>query len=231
MQVSTEDLLPGVHDLDAFLTRGHKAVLGKSGSGKSVLLDSWVDGTSLAVVFVNPHRVPMKARLAKTPHDVLALLRAGVKRIQWQPPREHEVKGGKAVILAQYGALVAKLFGVGRRLFKGDKAPPWLLLVTDECQLFCSKTGSIGPLEMVLTEGRKFGIVAVNASQRPARVSLEVFGQADVKVVFKLDPEDVDYLRDRKYPVDEFMPWVRARPYRFVLLDAESWVPYRPLKR
>lgn len=231
MQVSSDRLLPGVSDVDTFLKRGHKGVLGKTRSGKSKLLEKWMDETTMAVVFVNPHRVPAKGfRLARTPADVVNLLGKGVRRIQWQPPREHEVEGGKAAVLRQYGELVAKLFAVGRRMFKGDKAPPWLLFVTDECQLFCSKTGSIGPVEMVLTEGAKFGIVAANATQRPARASLEVLGQADVVAVFKLNPEDLDYLRGRGYPVDEFMPWVLEKPYRFVLLDGSEWVPYEPIQ-
>jgi hypothetical protein len=228
LQVSPRELVPGAGTLDDFL-RSHKAVLGKTRSGKSKLLEYWFYRTRLRALYVNPHRVPLRAKLAASPEDVIVLLAKGHSRIQWQPPREHEVRGGKKEILRQFGRLVALLFDLGRKLMgQKDKAEPWLLLLVDECQLFASKTGSIGPLEMVVTEGAKFGIVGVNATQRPARASLEVMGQAGQVVVFRLNPEDVEYLRKRNYPVDEFLPWIQGI-YQFVLMDAERWVPYEKL--
>lgn len=211
--------------LDELLDQGHKAILGKTRSGKSKFLERFFYRTRHMAFFVNPHRVPLRAHIVHTADDLKRALAAGHRRIQWQPPREHEVRGGKKAILGILGQMVAAIFGVGHRMMVGDKAPPWLLVIVDEAQLMATKTGNLGPVEMLLTEGAKFGVVVITATQRPARASHEMLGQAGQKFIFKLEPEDLEMLRSRKYPVDEFLAWLQT-PYQFVMLDGEQWAPF-----
>ena len=111
---------------------------------------------------------------------------------------------------------------------KGDNAPVWCVIVIDEVQNFTNKTGYMGPVEVLLAEGRKYGIRCVMASQRPARVSLEVLGQAEHAFVLELNPPDEKYLRQAGYPIDEFREWT-AKKYHFVVLQVDRWAPFNPV--
>lgn len=226
MKVSPETLYSG--DLAGFLASGHKAVFGRSGSGKSRLEKYLYQNQPYIGVFVTPHDDLPQGDRARTPSEVKHLIARGRERIVWRAPKEDEVEGGRDAAVQQLGQVVRDLIAIGKKLMVGEKAPVWCVLFIDEVHNFTSKVGYLGPVETVLAEGRKYGIRAVLASQRPARVSLEVLGQAEHAFVFELNPPDEGYLARAGYPIDEFRTWT-SQKYHFAVLQVDRWAPFKPI--
>jgi hypothetical protein len=240
LQVAPSHLFNG--DLWSLLQSGHKAVFARSGAGKSVIVKTLYDAPPAPAVsvYVTPHKdLPRGHRLTST-SKVLHAIQAGQRRIVWKAPRELEVEGGRDQVVHDLDVLVDQLLTLGEKMMRGDKADVWCLMVIDEVQNFTSKTGYLGPVERLLAEGRKFGIRCIMVSQRPARVSLEVLGQAEHVFFLELNPPDEQYLRRAGYVIDEFTSWTaqRAAPcgvcgeakFHFVLLQKDRWAPFHAIK-
>jgi hypothetical protein len=225
--------------LRAFLERGHKATLGKTGAGKSVVMKwlyEWVPHPWVAI-YVTPHDDLPPGHRMRHPSEIRQLVAQGVKRIVWPVPKEDDIEGGRDAVMALLRVLVAALIRIGKRRMQGDKAPVSFILFIDEVHHFTSKSGYIGPVERVLSEGRKYGIRAVLGTTRPARVSLEVLGQAQDVLVLKLDPPDSGYLRRAGYPIQEIEEWTDGEScpehpggaFHVALMRGKQWEPFEPV--
>jgi DNA helicase HerA-like ATPase len=227
-RASFEELAPPRRTLDGWLATGHKAIFAKTGAGKSRMMKRFQRRTQYRSLFITPNDDLPPGSKARLPQDVGRLYGQGAKHVVWRAPKGREVEGGREEALRLLGVIVGILIAIGKRLMRGEKAPVWLVVFVDEVHNFTSKTGYPGPIEELLAEGRKYGIVVVVASQRPARVSLEVIGQADRVVLLKLEPPDAKYLRQADYPLDEFEAWTE-RDFHFAVMAGKKWLPYRPL--
>ncbi len=234
MRVEPEALFQG--SLQEFIDAGHKAVLARSGAGKSRIVKMFHERHEHVGVYVTPHKdLPRGHRLTSTSqHKVLQVLNDGHRKLVWKAPRARRAEGGRDGVVEQLDDLVDALLELGESQMPAgqDTTPTWCIVVIDEVHNFTEKTGYPGPVERLLAEGRKFGIRVICVSQRPARVSLEVLGQAEYVIILELNPPDEKYLRLAGYPIDEFREltaWPKGR-YWFVLMQKDRWCLFRALE-
>lgn len=224
LQVSPEQLLPNVHNLNDLVAQNHVYIAGPSGSGKSVLSDHVYDGlTDTVRVFFNPEEEPIKAAHARRPADLRTYLRQGELRLEYTPPPNVEA------MRRDLEEIHDLFFQLGDKHRKGrHKVEHWATLFAAEAQLYSPKEDKDGPLPDWQRRGRKRGLRAVVDNQEPAMVSHTVLKQSAVKLLFQFDPIEMEYFRKYSVPIDEMAEHL-AQPHCFAMVKGSKWVAYDKL--
>ena len=114
------------------------------------------------------------------------------------------------------------LFRVGAEINKKRKEPIiWCHIFVDEIHEFSDVRKKNRLIDNLWKRGRRYGIVAVAISQRPADVSHTILTQCANHVIFKVSPYEVPYFTHYHIPIEEFEDWIK-KDYHFVVFDGYS---------
>jgi hypothetical protein len=103
---------------------------------------------------------------------------------------------------AQLEELTDTLFRIGYQINKNLQEPKiWVHLFVDEIHEYSSKDNRSKTVDRIWRRGRRYGIVGIAASQRPADVSHGILSQCSTHIIFKVNRYESPYFQRYKIPV------------------------------
>ena len=194
---------------------------GITGSGKTTLAVSIYKKLDTFAVFINTQDevAPEHASdlVVHTPEDLLSVLenidQLKAKKVCLSPKRDTEIKP------EDIEAVRDVLFAYGAKINEKRKAPIiWCHIFIDEIHEYSSKRQPNRKIDSLWKRGRRYGIIAVGLSQRPADVSHTILTQSKYHVIFKVSPYEYQYFHTYHIPIEDFEEWIK-RDYHFVVFD------------
>lgn len=222
-KASVRGLVPG-DDLDDFLTAGHGAGFGMTGSGKTVAIRYFAENARSQVVVFNPEDEPMPGIRVQSPRDLWDAIAKGNRKVNYVPPED-----GSAVGHLEGVRLVLFRIGEGLRARRGGKAaPPWCVVLCDEVHLVSTKADRAGPVHSFYKLARKRGIAFWAFSQEPSEVAHICLTQPQLFLLWEVKAFRVPYLEDFGLPMSVIWHHVQ-RPHHFAVVAKNSYALCPPL--
>jgi len=130
---------------------------------------------------------------------------------------------------AELSEIIDILFAMGR-IFntKGDRVI-WCHLYVDEVHLLSPKKAPFDRLDRVATQGKRFGVIGVFISQRPALVSQTLITQSDKQIIYRCNTYEIPYFERYGYPIADHFDWL-DQDYHFILDDGRKITRMNPIK-
>jgi hypothetical protein len=114
------------------------------------------------------------------------------------------------------------LFKLGKMIV-GDTQRKWCTVFFDEVHNFGED------LNLWFQQGRRWGIICVGISQRPALTSHTILTQAEYHIIFKCSPYETLYFEKYHIPLSEFEDWLN-QPYHYVIVFPQGFKKFKPIK-
>lgn len=192
------------------LPNGHVVVIGRTQNGKTFATMHTLTQTKDGVFFFNAQLVSTPNGFIKVNGDysteqIISLLKKG-KKLNYLPSTDIKKMGKELVTITNsfydYGEINMRY-------------------VIDEVHLFqmLGEKDALNACKRVATTGIRFGYKGVFLSQRPAMVDNTLYTQAIQNVIFNLGKNDVGYMKNLGFPVEEIMNKIDNTPYVFVTYD------------
>jgi len=108
------------------------------------------------------------------------------------------------------------LYGIGKIMNAAGRRHIWCHLYIDEVHLLSSKKSPFSMVDRIATQGKRYGVVGVFISQRPALVSQTLITQSDSQVIFRCNSYEIPYFERYGFPISEYKIWL-ARPYHYII--------------
>ena len=121
------------------------------------------------------------------------------------------------------------LFAMGRIFNVAGNRIVWAHLYVDEVHLLSPKRAPFDQLDRVATQGKRFGVIGIFISQRPALVSQTLITQSDKQIIFRCNSYEIPYFEKYGYPISQYLDWLN-QDYHFILDDGRDIVRMNPIK-
>ena len=121
------------------------------------------------------------------------------------------------------------VFKIGKELNR-NRIKQWLIFCIDEIQIYDSKQRPNSIVESLYTRGRRYGIVMVGISQRPALVSHTVLTQSREHIYFRFPDYEKPYTK--KYfgeDIDEYWDWLNQE-YHYIKITDGQIRKFKPVR-
>jgi len=162
----------------------------------------------------------------------------GYRKIVWNPNEDKEIA------MKDLENLVDLLFKMGKEINKDaiDTPKPFVYLFIDEYHRYSSKTKENPNIDKVWTMGRRWGVLGIAISQRPAHISHEVLTQSPQHIIFFLGKYEKGYFDRYDIPIfkdDENAKWIskgwgsgesKSNRYHFLVYDQVELYKYPPVE-
>ena len=217
-------------------------ICGKTGSGKTVFA-GWLFSNvgALAIYYNTQWEVRIEQKGDAIIEDLNGFRRAfnkGYRKIVWNPNED------KDIATSELESLINTLFDMGRQINREvkDTPKPFCYLFIDEYQTYSSKKKQNPNIDKVWTMGRRWGILGVAISQRPAEVSHTVLTQSPQHIIFFLGKYEKGYFDNYDIPIfknDEYADWIsrgwgrgedKRNRYYFLVYDQVELEKYPPVE-
>jgi hypothetical protein len=135
----------------------------------------------------------------------------------------------------QLDELIDILFRIGYATNKNSEKPKiWAHLFVDEIHEYSSKDSRDKTVDRVWRRGRRYGIVGIAISQRPADVSHGILSQCPTHIIFKVNRYESPYFQRYKIPVffdDKNDPTNQHlnKSYHFAVFTGDNLELYPPV--
>jgi hypothetical protein len=193
------------------MMRKHASIVGITGSGKTVLAAKLFTEQPTLCIFINTNAEIFPERNAQVIiHDVDGFKKAWndyhARKICYSPTASEDIK------TEDVEELVSLLFQVGKAINKESREPTiWCTLFIDEIQEYSSKFKKSTKIDGIFKRGRRFGIVGVAISQRPAEISHTILVNCHEHIIFQVSQYETEYFSTYHIPV-------------FDVPEADAWV-------
>lgn len=222
MQVSRQELLPDVKNLDDLMAKYHIFISGPTGAGKDVVAQDMWNGTSHACVLFDVEEEPFHGVRVKRATQVAQLLVQGQDRIVLEAPPKSD---DQVIVMSELRDVV---FEIGEDVKGKDRsADHFVNVFCPEVWRYSPKHDKDGPVPDLCLRGRKRGVHVVASAQSGSDVSHTLLKQTKVKILFGFDDVDWEYWRQYGVPVDELKAHT-SRKFSSVLVKGQKWMPMRP---
>ena len=136
----------------------------------------------------------------------------------------------KDITLTELIYIKRTLFSLGKKVNEHKKTPLIIShLFIDEVQDYSSKHQPNSEIDAIWKRGRRYGIVGIAMSQRPADVSHTILTQSKYHVIFETSGYEYEYFRRYHIPIDAFKGWT-AKKYHFAVWDWSTIDQYKPIQ-
>jgi len=225
----------------------HIFICGETGSGKTTIAEWLYKNCEGIAIFFNTQ---LEYRIEQD-SDALVSSMSGF-RDAWNAeeksgfldPPTHKRKYHKIcfnpdddidVARQQLDDLVDTLFSIGLKINKDAKKPQiWVRLFIDEIHEYSEKGKEDKTVDRLWRRGRRYGIVAIGISQRPADVSHGILSQCPTHIIFKVNRYESPYFQRYKIPVffddenNETNRWLHKK-YHFAVFTGDNLEKYPPV--
>lgn len=225
VQVQASNLLKGYESFDDLFKDNHVFIQGLTGSGKSYMMKDVYENTTLTGIYFNSEDEDVEGYETGNAGQIAYLLSRGHRKINFVPNPDADAAN------AQLEEIRQQLFNIGDKLRekRGQMAADtWNLLFIDEASDIAPKGKPGIPLITIVKRGRKRGVRAVIASQRPAEVHHTVLTQCKVHIVFNMGNYERGYFKRVNIPIEEFEDWI-AREHHYVIVHNQDWSKFIPV--
>lgn len=216
-KVPVGDLAAG-GDLDAFVTAGHGAGFGMTGSGKTVAIRWFAESLRSFVLVFNPEDEPMPGARCESPEELWKAIKDRQRKVNYVPP-----DGGAAE--AHLEAIRLMLFKIGNAMRAkrgGRSAPPWCVVLVDEVHQVSTKADRDGPIHRFFKLARKRGIVIWVWSQEPSEVAHICLTQPQFFMLWEVKAFRVPYLEEYGLPMSVIWPHLQ-KPYHYAVVSKNAY--------
>jgi hypothetical protein len=160
-------------------------------------------------------------------HGFREAFNKGYRKICFNPSED------EAKALEDLEALIRTLFTIGHTLNKDVSKTPkvWCYLFIDEVHEYSDKLKNDN-VDRIWKRGKRYGLVGIAISQRPAEVSHAILSQSYNHVIFSMSKYEMPYFQRYRIPIDE--PEIRnhlKKKYHFVIFEQNGkYELYPPVK-
>lgn len=228
-------------------TNQHISVVGITGSGKTTFAKWLYNNTSGLRVFYNTQ---LEAGI-ENDSDALVYDIAGFRRAFNE---EIDIEGKKVRkfhkicfnpdededrALMELRQLILILFRLGYGINKNSEKPTvWCHLFIDEIHEYSSQLQKNKVVDRVWKRGRRYGIVGIAVSQRPAEVSHSILANCSTHVIFKTGQYELPYYQRYHIPIfsrregeeSKEELWLKKKYHFLVFYDGEL-TEYPPIEK
>lgn len=207
-------------------------ICGGTGSGKTTFATWMFKNVGALAVFYNT-QLEVRVEQAGTAlvYNMNGFRKAynkGYRKIVFNPNEDDEIAE------KELESLIELLFKLGYEINKDakDTPKPFCYLFIDEIQEYSSKTSKNQVVDRVWKRGRRYGIVGIAISQRPADVSHTILTQSRQHIIFRLGQYEKGYFDTYKIPIfkdSEYAEWLE-RDYHFLVYDQRTLEKYPPVE-
>jgi len=210
----------------------HTAIVGITGSGKTVYATKlFVDQTTLCIFINTNSEVYPEHNSQVIIHDLDGFYEAwntySATKIVWTPNENEDIK------TEDLEQLIKLLFQIGKTINAKRQEPKiWCHLFIDEIQEYSGKTKRSLIIDRVFKRGRRYGIVGIAISQRPAEISHTILVNCYEHVIFMVSEYETQYFRDYGIPVyegSEAWNWIQ-QPHYYVIFKSGQLFKYNPVR-
>lgn len=212
----------------SFSTSERVFICGATGSGKTTLASKLYDEETTLCVFINTNFEYMPERYSQAVvsnlGDIVNAMNEGYTKICFNPTSQKDITANDVVYVKRL------LFNVGKSINEHRKKPKIVAhLFIDEVQDYTGKLKKNAEIDSIWKKGRRYGVIGIAMSQRPADVSHTILTQSKYHVIFKLGTYEYEYFGRYHIPVDEFEDWIN-KDYHFIVWDGYNIERYNPIE-
>lgn len=206
----------------------HFFICGITGSGKTTFATSIYEKLDTLCVFVNTNeeRIPERKSqiIVWDVDEVIKAINLDARKICLNPKETREIAS------ADIERLCNVLFHIGSQINKERREiTVFSHLFIDEVQEYSSLHRPNANIDRIWKRGRRYGIVGVAISQRPADVSHTILTQCKYHVIFRLGQYEVPYFQRYRIPIEDHEEWLK-RKYHFTIFDGADVSRFYPIK-
>lgn len=198
----------------------HTFTAGITGSGKTYWCSEQFALSERLAIFINTNSEKQpETKCDVLVHDVDGVIEAinqfGKQHICYTPSVDREIEP------EDLEQIIDLLFKLGLEINKDKKQPLiWCELYIDEIQEYEGKRAKTGSrIRKLWKRGRRYGIIGIGISQRPADVSHTVLTQSRTHVIFQLGVYEKGYFEAYGIPAfEEAIEEHLAKNYHYIII-------------
>lgn len=205
---------------------------GITGSGKTTFMARMFGESERLAIFINTNNEVLPEQYADIVfHDIEGFCQAinehkGKHHLCLSPTVEH------SLTKEDVSKIIDLLFEMGFKYNEKRQTPIiWCELYIDEIQEYQKKHQSNVEIDRVWKRGRRYGILGIAISQRPADVSHTVLTQSDIHYLFFLGDYEKGYFQAYGIPVfsDDVMEWIK-QDFHYIKYERGEVTKYEPIQ-
>jgi len=210
----------------------HTFIGGCTGSGKTVFASKLFQQSNRLAIFINTNNEVLPEQKSDIVfHDIDGFCHAinhykKATRLCLSPTME------KDITIGDINEIIQILFDMGKNINENKIEPTiWCELFIDEIQEYQAKHGKAPYITRVWKRGRRYGIIGIAISQRPADVSHTVLTQSETHYLFNMGIYEKGYFSAYGIPVfeDEYMEWLQ-NDYHYLKYEKGKVTMYEPVE-
>ena len=212
----------------SFSTNERIFICGATGSGKTTLASKLYEEETTLCVFINTNfeHIPegYSHAVVSNVDDIVNAMNEGYTKICLNPTSRKDISASDVVYVKRL------LFNIGKSINEKRKKPKIVAhIFIDEVQDYSNKRQPNKEIDSIWKKGRRYGVIGVAMSQRPADVSHTILTQSKYHVIFKIGTYEYEYFSHYHIPIEEFEDWI-ASPYHFIVWDGYTIEKYKPIE-
>ena len=212
------------------MIENHTFIAGITGSGKTVFASDQFSRSHRLAIFINTNNEVIPEQKADIVfHDVegfcTAINKYKTKRLCLSPTMEHDIT------ITDINNIIQILFEMGYKINENKTEPLiWCEIYIDEIQEYQGKMGKAPYITRIWKRGRRYGIIGIAMSQRPADVSHTVLTQSKTHYIFDMGQYEKGYFESYGIPVfePEYMEWLR-NDYHYLKYEKGEVTKHEPI--
>jgi adenosyl cobinamide kinase/adenosyl cobinamide phosphate guanylyltransferase len=210
----------------------HMAIVGITGSGKTIFATKLFTEQPTLCIFINTNsEVYPEHNSQVIIHDLDGFMKAwneySATKIVYSPTENEDISK------EDIEQLVRMLFQIGKTINAKKQEPKiWCHIFIDEIQEYSAKMKRSAVIDRIFKRGRRYGIVGIAISQRPAEISHTVLVNCHSHVIFMVSEYETSYFRDYGIPVyedSEAWQWIQQR-YHYVVFKEAKLEKHEPIR-
>jgi len=206
----------------------HFFIGGITGSGKTTFGSSIFEKVDTLAIFINTseERIPeQKSQIVVTSVDDLCkAIEMDARKICFNPREAGDVSVSDVEEISRI------MLKMGRQIHKKRRfIAVFGHLFIDEVHEFSELHRANKTIDRIWKRGRRYGIIGVAMSQRPADVSHTILTQCRYHVIFRLGTYEIPYFARYKIPIEDHEEWLK-KDYHFCIFDGEEVKRFYPIK-
>lgn len=203
-------------------------VCGLTGSGKTTFASKLYEQETTLCIFINTNfeNIPegYSQVIVTNTDQLVEVIENGFSKICFNPTAQKDISQDDVIYVKRL------LFNLGKSINKNRRTPKIVAhIFIDEVQDYSSKFKPNLEIDSIWKKGRRFGVVGIAMSQRPANVSHTILTQSKFHVIFKVSGYESEYFSRYHIPVEEHEEWLE-KDYHFIVWDGYSVEKFRPIE-
>jgi len=210
----------------------HVAIVGITGSGKTIYATKLFTEQPTLCIFINTNsEVYPEHKCQVVIHDLEGFYKAwnefSAHKIVYSPTENEDITQ------KDVEDLIKLLFAIGKTINAKKQEPTiWCHLFIDEIQEYSAKMKRSTVIDRVFKRGRRYGIVGIAISQRPAEISHTILVNCSSHVIFMVSEYETEYFRNYGIPItedSEAWNWIQKR-YHYVIFKEGKIEKHEPIR-